>query len=116
RHQPWCRPQGRAAPPVFTAEHLAARLDVDAAAAAGSMLGTRALQIFDGTVSVVRAVTRWLDFYSHEACGKCTPCREGTYWLREVLHRLEAGQGREGDVDLLLDIADNIEGRSFCAP
>ena len=106
---------GGSSTPIFTDEHLDIPLDFDSVAAAGSMLGTRALQIFDETVSVVRCVTRWLDFYSHESCGKCTPCREGTYWLREVLHRLEAGQGREGDIDLLLDVAGNIEGRSFCA-
>ena len=106
---------GGSSTPIFTAEHLDIPLDFDSVAAAGSMLGTRALQIFDETVSVVRCVTRWLDFYSHESCGKCTPCREGTYWLRQVLHRLEAGEGREGDVDLLLDVANNIEGRSFCA-
>jgi NADH-quinone oxidoreductase subunit F len=64
---------------------------------------------------VVRCVTRWIDFYAHESCGKCTPCREGTYWLKQVLHRLEAGKGTEGDVDLLLDVASNIFGRSFCA-
>jgi NADH-quinone oxidoreductase subunit F len=106
---------GGSSTPIFTDEHLDVPLDFDSVAAAGSMLGTRALQIFDETVSVVRCVTRWLDFYSHESCGKCTPCREGTYWLRQVLHRLEAGKGRDGDVELLLDIAGNIEGRSFCA-
>lgn len=106
---------GGSSTPIFTAEHLDIPLDFDSVAAAGSMLGTRALQIFDETVSVVRCVTRWIDFYSHESCGKCTPCREGTYWLKQVLHRLEAGEGREGDIELLLDVAGNIEGRSFCA-
>lgn len=106
---------GGSSTPIFTAEHLDTPLDFDSVAAAGSMLGTRALQVFDETVSVVRCVTRWIDFYSHESCGKCTPCREGTYWLRQVMHRVEAGQGHDGDVDLLLDIAGNIEGRSFCA-
>jgi NADH-quinone oxidoreductase subunit F len=79
------------------------------------MLATRALQIFDETTSVVRCVSRWIDFYAHESCGKCTPCREGTYWLKQVLHRLEAGEGTQGDVDLLLEVAGNIFGRSFCA-
>ena len=79
------------------------------------MLGTRALQMFDATVSVVRVVTRWMDFYQHESCGKCSPCREGTYWMRQILHRLEAGKGNPGDVDLLVEIAGNIAGRSFCA-
>ena len=63
------------------------------------MLGTRALQIFDETTCVVRAALRWTEFYQHESCGKCTPCREGTYWLVQVLERLEQGQGTEEDLD-----------------
>ncbi len=106
---------GGSSTPLFTDEHLDVPLDFESVAANGSMLGTRALQIFDETVSVVRAVSRWIDFYAHESCGKCTPCREGTYWLREILTRLERGQGRPGDIDKLDDIASNILGRSFCA-
>ena len=79
------------------------------------MLGTRALQLFDETTCVVRAVLRWTEFYKHESCGKCTPCREGTWWLVQTLARLEKGQGSEADLDLLLDQCDNILGRSFCA-
>jgi NADH-quinone oxidoreductase subunit F len=79
------------------------------------MLGTRALQIFDETTSVVRAVSRWIQFYKHESCGKCTPCREGTFWLAQIMARLEAGQGTSADIDLLLDLCDNILGRAFCA-
>jgi len=90
-------------------------LDFESVAAAGSMLGTRALQIFDDTVSVVRAVSRWTDFYAHESCGKCTPCREGTFWLKQIMERLEHGQGTQDDIDKLLDICDSILGRSFCA-
>ena len=106
---------GGSSTPLFTAEHLDVPLDFESVAAAGSMLGTRALQIFDDTVCVVRAVLRWTEFYKHESCGKCTPCREGTYWLAQVLARLEKGQGSEEDLDLLLDQCDNILGRSFCA-
>ncbi|MFC8191431.1 NADH-quinone oxidoreductase subunit NuoF [Cellulomonas sp. NPDC057328] len=106
---------GGSSTPIFTAEHLDVPLDYESVGKAGSMLGTRALQIFDETVSVVRAVTRWMAFYKHESCGKCTPCREGTFWLLQVLQRLEAGQGTSGDIDLLLDLCDNILGRSFCA-
>jgi NADH-quinone oxidoreductase subunit F len=79
------------------------------------MLGTRALQVFDSSVCVVRAVDRWTDFYKHESCGKCTPCREGTWWLKQITGRLERGEGTEEDLDKLLDICDNILGRSFCA-
>jgi len=106
---------GGSSTPLFTADHLDTPLDYESVGAAGSMLGTRALQLFDDTTCVVRAVSRWTDFYAHESCGKCTPCREGTYWLKQVLHRIEAGQGEERDVDLLLDLCDNILGRAFCA-
>ncbi len=106
---------GGSSTPIFTAEHLDVPLDFEAVGAAGSMLGTRALQIFDETTSVVRAVLRWTEFYAHESCGKCTPCREGTFWMKQVLRRIEAGQGTAEDVDVLLDTCDNILGRSFCA-
>ncbi|WP_298889496.1 NADH-quinone oxidoreductase subunit NuoF [uncultured Serinicoccus sp.] len=106
---------GGSSTPIFTDAHLDVPLDFESVAAEGSMLGTRALQIFDETVSVVRAVSRWTDFYAHESCGKCTPCREGTFWLKQILERLEAGQGRPGDIEKLDDICDNILGRSFCA-
>ena len=106
---------GGSSTPIFTAEHLDVPLDYESVGAAGSMLGTRALQIFDETTSVVRAVTRWTEFYKHESCGKCTPCREGTYWLTQVLQRIEAGQGTLADIDLLLDLCDNILGKAFCA-
>ncbi|WP_114424521.1 NADH-quinone oxidoreductase subunit NuoF [Nocardioides houyundeii] len=100
---------------LLTDEHLDVPLDFEGVGAAGSMLGTRALQLFDETTCVVRATLRWTEFYKHESCGKCTPCREGTWWLVQVLARLEKGQGTEADLDQLLDQCDNILGRSFCA-
>ena len=106
---------GGSSTPIFTDAHLDVPLDFESVAEAGSMLGTRALQIFDESVSVVRAVSRWIDFYAHESCGKCTPCREGTFWLKQILTRLEHGQGTQEDIDKLVDICDNILGRSFCA-
>ena len=106
---------GGSSTPLFTDEHLHVPLDFESVGAAGSMLGTRALQIFDETTCVVRAVLRWTEFYQHESCGKCTPCREGTFWMVRVLERLEHGQGSEEDLDKLLDICDNILGRAFCA-
>ena len=106
---------GGSSTPILTAEHLDVPLDYEAVGAAGSMLGTRALQIFDDTTCVVRAVLRWTEFYKHESCGKCTPCREGTWWLAQVLARLENGQGTEEVLDLFLDQCDNILGRAFCA-
>jgi len=106
---------GGSSTPLLTDEHLDVPLDFESVGAAGSMLGTRALQIFDDTTCVVRAVLRWTEFYEHESCGKCTPCREGTYWMVRVLARLERGEGTEEDLDKLLDMCDNILGRAFCA-
>jgi len=106
---------GGSSTPIFTDAHLDIPLDYEGVAAAGSMLGTKALQIFDETTCIVRAVLRWTEFYKHESCGKCTPCREGTWWLVQVLKDLEVGKGSEADLDKLLDLCDNIMGRSFCA-
>jgi NADH-quinone oxidoreductase subunit F len=106
---------GGSSTPIFTDQHLDIPLDYEGVAAAGSMLGTKALQIFDETTCIVRAVLRWTEFYKHESCGKCTPCREGTWWLVQALADLEAGRGSEADLDKLIDLCDNIAGRSFCA-
>jgi NADH-quinone oxidoreductase subunit F len=106
---------GGSSTPLFTDAHLDTPLDYEGVAAAGSMLGTKALQIFDETTCVVRAVLRWTEFYKHESCGKCTPCREGTWWLVQILRDLENGSGSEEDLAKLLDLCDNIMGRSFCA-
>src|SRR5690349_19620323 len=106
---------GGSSTPLLTAEHLDVPLDFEGIAGVGSMLGTRALQLFDETTCVVRAVLRWTEFYKHESCGKCTPCREGTWWLVQALTRLENGEGTEADLDDLVDQCDNILGRSFCA-
>ena len=106
---------GGSSTPLLTAEHLDVPLDYEGMASVGSMLGTKALQIFDETTCVVRAVRRWTQFYAHESCGKCTPCREGTYWLAQIYERLETGRACQEDLDKLLDIADAILGKSFCA-
>ncbi len=106
---------GGSSTPILTAEHLDVPLDYEGMAGVGSMLGTKALQIFDETTSVVRTTLRWIEFYKHESCGKCTPCREGNWWLVQLLKKFEAGEAVEGDVDKLLDICDNIGGKSFCA-
>ncbi len=106
---------GGSSTPLLTDEHLDVPLDYGGVAGVGSMLGTKALQIFDDTTCVVRAVRRWTQFYEHESCGKCTPCREGTYWLTQIYERLEAGAATTGDLDKLADIADAIMGKAFCA-
>jgi NADH-quinone oxidoreductase subunit F len=106
---------GGSSTPLFTEEHLDVPLDYESVAAAGSMLGTRSVQLFDETTCVVRVVLRWAEFYEHESCGKCTPCREGSYWVVQLLSALERGEGSEADLDKLLDICTNITGRAFCA-
>jgi NADH-quinone oxidoreductase subunit F len=106
---------GGSSTPLFTEQHLDVPLDYESVAAAGSMLGTRSVQLFDETTCVVRVVLRWIRFYQHESCGKCTPCREGSYWVVQLLDRLERGGGNEADLEKLLDICQNITGRAFCA-
>jgi NADH-quinone oxidoreductase subunit F len=106
---------GGSSTPLFTDEHLDVPLDYESVAKAGSMLGTRSIQLFDETTCVVRVALRWIEFYEHESCGKCTPCREGSFWVVQLLDQLERGQGSESDLGKLLDICDNITGRAFCA-
>ena len=106
---------GGSSTPLFTAEHMDTPLDFDSAVKAGSLLGTSAMMIFDEDDCVVRATKKWSEFYKHESCGKCTPCREGTYWYVGVYDRLENGTGTYEDLETLLDLSDNILGRSFCA-
>ncbi len=90
-------------------------MDYDSIAKAGSMLGSGAVIIMDETTCLVRALERIAYFYYEESCGQCTPCREGTGWLYRVIHRIEHGQGRMEDLDLLADVAGKIEGRTICA-
>ena len=106
---------GGSSTPLFTREHLDVPLDFDSVVKAGSINGTSAIMIFDEDDSVVRAVAKWSEFYAHESCGKCTPCREGTYWYVAIYERLLNGHGTEQDIDTLLDLSDNILGRAFCA-
>ncbi len=106
---------GGSSTPILTAADIDLPLDYESMGAAGTMLGTKALQCFDETTSVVRTTLRWIEFYKHESCGKCTPCREGNWWLVQILSKFEAGKAEEGDIEKLLDIAEDIGGRSFCA-
>jgi NADH-quinone oxidoreductase subunit F len=106
---------GGSSTPLLTKAHLDLPLDFDSVVEAGSMNGTSALMIFDQGDCVVRAVKKWSEFYAHESCGKCTPCREGTYWYIAIYDRLENGVSTQEDLDTLLDLSDNILGRAFCA-
>lgn len=105
---------GGSSSPMLGADKVGVTMDYEAIAAAGSMGGSGGVIIISEDTCIVGAVLRMTEFYRDESCGKCTPCREGTYWLTEILHRLEHGAGKQKDLDLLLDICDNLAGKSFC--
>ena len=90
-------------------------MDFDSIAKAGSYLGTGAVIVMDETTCMVKALERLSYFYFEESCGQCTPCREGTGWLYRIVHRIEKGEGRPEDLDLLLSLCENIAGRTICA-
>jgi NADH-quinone oxidoreductase subunit F len=106
-------PGGSSVPPLPPGL-LDTPMDFESMAEAGTMLGSGGVIVIDGETCMVDALRNLLRFYAHESCGKCTPCREGTYWISRILDRLERGGGRPGDIELLADLADNILGRSFC--
>ena len=88
--------------------------DFDSLMAAGSMSGSGAIIVMDDSTDIVEALANLSDFYAHESCGQCTPCREGTLWMEKMLHRIQHGHGRPQDIDLLYDVADNIDGKTIC--
>ncbi len=100
--------------PVLTPDVLDCPMDFVNLPKRGSMLGSGAVMVFDDTVCLVRVCWRAMRFFEHESCGKCTPCREGTGWMRNILERMEGGFGRDGDIELLQDIARSITGKTFC--
>ena len=107
---------GGSSMPVLTGEvMMGIDMDYDSIAKAGSMLGSGAVIVMDETRCMVKSLLRLSYFYFEESCGQCTPCREGTGWLYRVVHRIEHGQGRPEDLDLLNSVADNIQGRTICA-
>jgi NADH-quinone oxidoreductase subunit F len=103
---------GGASAPLVTDLNVA--MDFEALKEAGTMLGSGAVVFMDESTCMVRNALLTTQFFEHESCGKCTPCREGTWWALKVLERIEHGEGQKEDMDLLLDIADGIDGRSFC--
>jgi NADH-quinone oxidoreductase subunit F len=106
---------GGSSTPFLTAEHLDVGLDFESIAEAGSLLGTGAVIVLDETDCMVEAARRLLQFYAHESCGKCTPCREGTWWVTRTLGRIEDGYGREEDIPLVGEVGENILFKAFCA-
>jgi NADH-quinone oxidoreductase subunit F len=108
-------PGGSSAPVLPADIILQTDLDYDSIAKAGSMLGSGAVIVMDETTCMVRALERLSYFYFEESCGQCTPCREGTGWMYRMVHRIEHGKGRQEDLDVLTNVADNIAGRTICA-
>jgi NADH-quinone oxidoreductase subunit F len=106
---------GGASAPMLTPDEIDIPLNFDALMKAGSMLGSAGIIVLDDSVCIVDAVWRLAKFFAHESCGQCTPCREGTNWQESILDRIERGDGRASDPDLLLDMSDNIGGKSLCA-
>jgi len=106
---------GGASCPCLTADEIDVNMDFDSVAKAGSMLGSGAVIVMDETRCMVRSLLRLSYFYFEESCGQCTPCREGTGWMYRMVNRIEHGEGRAEDLDLLNSIADNIQGRTICA-
>jgi NADH-quinone oxidoreductase subunit F len=108
-------PGGSSAPVLPASIMMDTTMDYDAIAKAGSMLGSGAVIVLDDTRCMVKSLQRLSAFYMHESCGQCTPCREGTGWLWRIVDRLENGQGKVADMDLLDSVAENIMGRTICA-
>lgn len=108
-------PGGSSAPVLPGEIMMDCTMDFDSIAKAGSMLGSGAVIVMDETVCMVKALERLSYFYFEESCGQCTPCREGTGWMYRVVHRIEHGQGRPEDLELLDRVAANIAGRTICA-
>jgi NADH-quinone oxidoreductase subunit F len=105
---------GGSSVPMLTADELDIGMDYEAMAAAGTMLGCGSVIVMDDTTDIVKQVRRMVDFYAHESCGQCTPCREGTAWAGKILRRIENGRGTEDDLQTLLEISDNMSGKTIC--
>jgi NADH-quinone oxidoreductase subunit F len=108
-------PGGSSAPVIPGEQMLQLNMDYDSIQGAGSMLGSGAVIVIDDSHCMVKILERLSYFYHEESCGQCTPCREGTGWMYRVVRRIERGQGRMEDLDLLDDVAAKISGRTICA-
>jgi NADH-quinone oxidoreductase subunit F len=105
---------GGSSVPILAADEIDIAMDYESVAAAGSMLGTASVIVMDDRTNMVKQVRRMVDFYAHESCGQCTPCREGTAWLARILRRIENGFGRMEDLDQLLELGANMTGTTIC--
>jgi NADH-quinone oxidoreductase subunit F len=109
-----CIPGGSSVPILNREETEACLLDYEGCVAAGTMLGSGGVIVFDDTTDMVYQIMRLARFYAHESCAQCTQCREGTAWTTKILERILAGQGKTQDLDLLLDLSDNMTGKTIC--
>jgi NADH-quinone oxidoreductase subunit F len=105
---------GGSSTPVLLPDEIDVAMDFESVAKAGSMLGSGAVIVMDETTDISYILYVTARFYAHESCGQCTPCREGTRWMRLICQRIYEGKGRKTDLDLLIDIANNIEGKTVC--
>ena len=106
---------GGSSVPVLTADEIDVKMDFDSVAAIGSLLGSGGVIVMNEETCMVKALLRISKFYAHESCGQCTPCREGTTWLRKTLQRVYEGEALPGDLDQLMDVAFNMMGTTICA-
>jgi NADH-quinone oxidoreductase subunit F len=107
-------PGGASVPLLSADECEACTLDYEGVQESGSMLGCASVIVMDDSANVVKQVRRMVDFFAHESCGQCTPCREGTTWLGRILRRIEGGKGTEEDLDVLLDLGDQMTATTIC--
>ncbi|MQA89527.1 MAG: NADH-quinone oxidoreductase subunit NuoF [Gemmatimonas sp.] len=105
---------GGSSVPIMSADELDVGMDYEAMISAGTMLGCGSVIVMDDTTDIVKQVRRMVDFYAHESCGQCTPCREGTAWAAKILRRIEDGWGTESDLDTLVEISENMTGKTIC--
>src|SRR5207302_10015553 len=106
---------GASSVPILTREETGATLlDYEGGVERGSMLGSGGVIVFDDTTDMVDQIMRLAKFYAHESCAQCTECREGTAWTVKIMERILAGQGKTTDLDLLLDLSENMTGKTIC--
>ena len=109
-----CVVPGGASTPILTADQIDVGFDADSLAAVGTAAGSAGVIVIDDRCCIVQLGIRFSQFYQHESCGKCTPCREGTRWLTQILQKIERGDASQGELDLLLDVCDRINGKCLC--
>jgi len=105
---------GGSSVPVLRADQIDVAMDAAGMKTVGSMAGSGGVIVMNESVCMVKALANLMQFYAHESCGQCTPCREGTHWLKQIVESIERGEGREGDCDLILRVCRNIMGRTIC--